>query len=116
MNKSMRWLALVAVTASTLGMAGCSSKITEEQLAQMKNLRQQESTLQSQIRQRTDAKTQVGNEVSRLRAELDQCSRDRDFVQSKMAQWPNVWPDWQYTPEAGSGAGTTREINVNRNN
>lgn len=114
MNKSMRWLALVAVTASTLGMAGCSSKITDEQLAQLKDLRQQETTLQSQIRQRNDAKSQLTNEVSRLRADLNQCAQDKSFVQSKLTQWPNVWPDWQYTPEAESGAAQPR-VNMNRN-
>jgi len=115
MNKSMRWLALVAVTAGTLGMAGCSSKITDEQLAQLKDLRQQETTLQSQIKQRNDVKSQLTNEVSRLQADLNQCGQDKAFVQGKLSQWPNVWPDWQYTPDASSGSATQRDVNLNRN-
>lgn len=116
MNKSMRWLALVAVMAGSIGMAGCSSKITDEQLAQLKDLRQQEATLQSQVRQRNDAKSQLTNEVSRLQADLNQCGQDKSFVQGKLAQWPNVWPDWQYTPEAAPSGSNQRDVNLNRNN
>jgi len=93
----MRFIALGGLIAS-VALAGCSSKITDEQLARLRQLRQQESTLQQQIRTKRDEKSRLQGEINRLRSDLDQCSKDRAFVQAKLAQWPDVWPDWKYAP------------------
>ncbi len=108
MRQPMRFVTLAVIAASVAVMAGCSSKITEEQLAQMRQLRQQESTLQSQLRSKRDEKTRLSGEVNRLRADLDQCGKDKAFVQGKLAQWPDVWPDWKYVPEGGGTDATPR--------
>jgi len=103
----MRILALAGLIA-TVALAGCSSKITDEQLARLRQLRQQENTLQQQIRQKRDEKSRLQGEINRLRADLDQCSKDRAFVQGKLAQWPDVWPDWKYVPETTPTTSTPR--------
>lgn len=97
MKGSMRFVAMIGVIAG-VALAGCSSKITDEQLARIRQLRQEESTLRQQIKSKQDEKSRLQGEINRLRADLDQCSKDRAFVQSKLAQWPDVWPDWKYVP------------------
>lgn len=104
MKQALRYGALVLAVASMATLASCSSKITEEQLAKMRELRQREQTLMQQIRAKKDEKSRLQSEVNARRAELDKCSKDRAFVQSKLAQWPNVWPDWTDTPETPVGS------------
>ncbi|MEP7219688.1 MAG: hypothetical protein ABI876_12270 [Bacteroidota bacterium] len=95
MKISLRYGALVAAVAGMVALAGCTAKVTEEQLARLRELRQKEQTLMGQIRSKKDERSRVQGEMASRQAELDRCSKDREFVQSKLAQWPNVWPDWQ---------------------
>jgi outer membrane murein-binding lipoprotein Lpp len=90
-------LMLAVVCASSL--TSCTSKITEEQLAMLKDLRTQETTLNQQIRQKEGERDRLQGEINARKAELDRCNSNKQFVQGKLAQWPNVWPDWQYVPE-----------------
>lgn len=100
MKQSLRYGALVVAVACMASIVGCSSKITDEQLAKMKELRAKEQTLTQQIRSKRDEKSRLQSELSARKAELDKCAKDRAFVQSKLAQWPDVWPDWKDTPPA----------------
>lgn len=97
MNGSMRFAAIIGLIAG-VALAGCSSKITDEQLARLRQLRQDESSLRTQITAKKDEKNRLQGEINRLRADLDACAKDRQFVQGKLAQWPDVWPDWKYVP------------------
>ena len=99
MKRSIQLSLLVLATASATLLTSCTSKITEEQLATLRDLRQQEQTLNQQIRQKEGERDRIQGEVNSRRAELDRCNTNKQFVQGKLAQWPNVWPDWQYTPE-----------------
>jgi predicted phage gp36 major capsid-like protein len=107
MKQSLRYGALVVAVASMATLASCSSKITEEQLARLRELRQKEQTLAQQIRAKRDERSRLQSEVNARRAELDRCAKDKAFVQSKLAQWPDVWPDWKDTPAPSSGSGST---------
>jgi septal ring factor EnvC (AmiA/AmiB activator) len=98
MKQSLRYGALVVAVMSLATLASCSSKITEEQLARLRDLRSKESTLAQQIRAKKDERSRLQSEVNARRAELDRCAKDKAFVQSKLAQWPDVWPDWKDTP------------------
>jgi uncharacterized protein (DUF3084 family) len=107
MKLSLRYGALVVAVASMATLASCSSKITEEQLAKLRDLRQKEQTLTQQIRAKKDERSRLQSEVNARRAELDKCAKDKAFVQSKLAQWPDVWPDWKDTPTPPTGTGST---------
>lgn len=96
--KRIHQLSLVAVATAGLAMAGCASKITQEQLAELQSLRQQESTLRQQISAKEQEKSRLLTEVNTRRGELDRCTKDRQFVEGKLAVWPDVWPDWKDTP------------------
>jgi chromosome segregation ATPase len=77
-------------------MTSCTSKISEEQMKQLQDLRRQEASLQEQIGRTRSDNTRLESEVRSRRAEVDLCNQEKQFVQSKLAQWPNIWPD--YTP------------------
>lgn len=96
--KSTHQLSLFAVAAASMVMVGCASKITQEQLTELQNLRQQETTLRQQITAKEAEKSRLQGEVTARRSDLDRCSRDRQFVEGKLATWPDVWVDWKDTP------------------
>jgi uncharacterized protein (DUF3084 family) len=103
MKRSIQLGALTLVVLGATTLASCSSKITEEQLAELQRLRDQERTMTQQIRSSEQDKNRLQSELSAQRAELDRCTQNKQFVQGKLTQWPNVWPDWQYTePSAPS--------------
>jgi outer membrane murein-binding lipoprotein Lpp len=83
---------LALALAGSSFLAGCSSKITKEQLDEMRRLRAQEQTLKNEISAKTSERDRLQREVDARRREVDNCNSRRQFVQSKLAQWPNVWP------------------------
>ena len=90
-------------------MAGCSSKITQEQLTQLTTLRQQETSLKSQQASLQTRQAEVQRELSARRADLDRCNENMRIVNQRLApgQWPNIWPDWPDTA-VSSQSGTRR--------
>ncbi len=106
MNRTLKVGALVLAVAGMSVITGCSSKITEEQLAELKRLRDQERTLTQQISAKEGEKGTLQSEVNARRADLDRCNTNKQFVQGKLAQWPNVWPDWTYTEIDTVGQGS----------
>ncbi len=77
-------------------ITSCTPKVTEEQLAQLAELRKKERTLTEEISNKRTEMQKVENELKARNAELNDCSKEKEFIKSKLAQWPNVWPD--YTP------------------
>lgn len=91
-------LSLFAVVAASMTMVGCSSKITDEQKAELLNLKQQENTLRQQVSAKEQEKARLQSEVKARKTELDQCNTNRQFIEGKLAVWPDVWPDWKDAP------------------
>ena len=81
----------LALVGSTF-LASCSSKITKEQLDEMRRLRAQEQTLKNEISAKTSDRDRLQREADARQREIDNCNSRKQFVQSKLAQWPNVWP------------------------
>lgn len=84
------------VLMASFVMTSCTPKVTEEQLAQLSELRKKERSLTEEIASRRADIQKVDNELKARNAELNDCSKEKDFIKSKLSQWPNVWPD--YTP------------------
>lgn len=100
----MRFKGLVAslgvgaiMFASSASFMSCTSMITEEQLAQLQELRKQEKSLKQEINTTKGDITNIEGEIRSRQSELDDCTKKADFIKTKLGQWPNVWPD--YTPE-----------------
>lgn len=82
----------ILVVAASIVFSSCSNKITEEQLSQLKELRQKERSLTEAIQKKKDEKSRLEKEVNARKAELKDCNEKTKFVEGKLQQWPNVWP------------------------
>lgn len=96
----MKFKKMVSVVGITMSLmlsssllTDCTSKITEEQLMQLQDLRKRESQLNQEISTKSAEISKVEKELNARKSELDNCQKDREFVKQKLAQWPNVWPD-----------------------
>jgi uncharacterized protein (DUF3084 family) len=81
--------------AFVLFLGSCSNKITEEQLAQLKELRKESRSLSEQIDKRKGEKSKLESELKARQAELKKCQDQVDFIKQKLALWPDIWPDWK---------------------
>lgn len=82
-----------AITLSSSFLTNCTAMITEEQLAQLQELRKKENQLNQEISTKQGEISKVEKELNARKAELDNCKKDREFVKQKLEKWPNVWPD-----------------------
>lgn len=82
------------IIAGSLLVSSCTSKITEEQLMQLRELRKQEKNLTEMIQKKKDEKSKIEKELAARKAELDKCKETKAFVQDKLSKWPDIWPDW----------------------
>ena len=96
--KGLHQLSLLVIATASLTVGGCASKITQEQLTELQNLKQQESTLRTQVSSKEQEKNRLQAEVTARRTELNQCNTNRQFIEGKLATWPDVWPDWKDAP------------------
>jgi septal ring factor EnvC (AmiA/AmiB activator) len=83
------------VLAAGLFLSSCSSKITDEQLAQLDGLRRDEAKLNEQISKVKNEKSRLEAELNARKSELKQCEDQVNYIKAKLATWPDVWPDWK---------------------
>lgn len=92
-NRLFNGLGLATVVvAGAFFLSSCSNKITDEQLQKLKELRMQEKNLSESVQLKKDEKSRLERELNARKAELKKCNDEKAFVQSKLANWPNVWP------------------------
>lgn len=93
MRLSVRALCIGGVVLASV-LAGCSNKITEEQLAMLRELKKREQTLNDDIRKKEQEVSRVQSEVAARKADMKKCDDKKAFVQDKFSRWPNIWPDY----------------------
>ncbi len=84
----------VILFAGGLSLTSCSNAITEEQLAEISDLRRDQRSLTQKIETRQGELNEIERELKAQQSKLDDCEKRQKFVKEKLAQWPNVWPDW----------------------
>ncbi len=84
----------MAFLAGSMFVSSCSNKITEEQLAKLKDMRHQEKINLDAIAKKKAENSALEKEIKARKQELNDCSKTSDFIKQKLAQWPNVWPDY----------------------
>jgi peptidoglycan hydrolase CwlO-like protein len=81
------------ILIGSLFLTGCPSKITQEQMATLQEQRMKERSLNQEIQNKTSEINKLTNELQSRQGQLDECNKNKDFVQQKLRQWPNVWPE-----------------------
>ncbi len=97
--KFQRVISGIALPSFIVGLAiivsSCRPMVTQDQLKELKELRQQERSLTEQINtQKSDIK-KINNEIGARKSELKKCNDQSEFVKQKLSLWPNSWPDWK---------------------
>lgn len=93
------------ILSSSLLLTDCTPKITEEQKAQLQELRREETSLKNQISDVNAEVVKLQKELRARNAELKKCNDDKSFVEGKLKEWPNVWPDYNPNEENAEGEG-----------
>lgn len=90
MNKITNKL-LVLVFALSAFLTSCASKVTQEQLNELKRLADEKQVLEHQIRAREDEVARLETEMKSRKASADSCDTKKKTVSARLAKWPNVW-------------------------
>ena len=75
------------ITAGVLGYAGCSG-VSDEQRAQLESLRQEVSTLDSDLNSLRIDKTRLEREIGEKNAKLEQCAKDKEETRNNLEKLP----------------------------
>lgn len=94
-DKIIRIGAIALVPFAIISLSSCTSKITEEQMMQLQELRKQERSLQDAVSNKRSELNRLKDEINMRKSELRNCESDRDLVKQRLSQWPNIWPDYQ---------------------
>jgi septal ring factor EnvC (AmiA/AmiB activator) len=92
--KTTRLLRFASAIACVAVLTACTPKLTQEQYNQLMTMKREEG-------QKREAIAKVEQDIARLEPELKarqadvkECEDRKAGVQSRLATWPNVWPDW----------------------
>jgi peptidoglycan hydrolase CwlO-like protein len=81
------------VIALGIGFTNCTPMVTPEQLAKLQELRKREVVLNEDISKANSNISKIQNELNQRMAEVKKCNDEKDYLNKKLANWPNVWPD-----------------------
>lgn len=96
-KKNLTRLGIITISLITIvTLSSCSFKITDEQLAQLQELRRQERSLQDGIANKKAELGRIKDEINMRNTELKSCQSELDLIKQRLSKWPDVWPD--YTP------------------
>jgi septal ring factor EnvC (AmiA/AmiB activator) len=82
------------IFGSTLFLTDCTSKITQEQLQELQELKRRESSLNDKIAEINAELAKLREQLKSIKNDLNKCNEDKAFVEEKLKNWPDVWPDW----------------------
>lgn len=88
MTKTKGLMTALIVSASIVGLAGCSNKINDEQRAQLESLRQEVNVLNNDINSLRSEKTRFEREIGEKNAKLEQCAKDKEETRSNLEKLP----------------------------
>ncbi|HOV91555.1 MAG TPA: hypothetical protein PLC04_00525 [Candidatus Kapabacteria bacterium] len=96
LKKSLTKIAILIVLPMGLAtLSSCTSKITEEQMTQLQELRKQERSLQDGISNKQNELNRIRSEINSRKAELNNCQNELNTVKTRLSQWPDIWPDYK---------------------
>lgn len=84
-RNSRATLAIVFLAASSLFIAGCSSKPDAEEMKQLNDLKEEYAALQRDVASKEQAKANLQREISDTNAKLKKCNDDQVIVKQRLA-------------------------------
>jgi len=87
-------LAVIILCSAT----GCTPKINEEQLAKLRQLKEQSAKLEADIKKKESERASIERQLAARQNEVKQSEQKKEFIQQKLQTWPNSWPDWTPAP------------------
>jgi outer membrane murein-binding lipoprotein Lpp len=84
--KSSITLVVALLVASSLFIAGCSSKPDAEQLRQLNTLKDEYAALQRDVAAKEQTKAGLEREIAEKNAKLKKCNDDQQIVKQRLAK------------------------------
>ncbi|GAB1429194.1 hypothetical protein MASR2M18_00240 [Ignavibacteria bacterium] len=76
---------------------GCTPKITDEQLAKLRELKTESARLTTEIQKKENEKSRLERELASRRSETKDCNDKRAFLVEKLNN-PTPWPNYPPPP------------------
>lgn len=73
----------------TLGLVGCSSGPTDEQLAQLDALKKEVTSLENEAKNLKDERAKLEREIAEKNRKLEECAKMKQETQSNLEKLPN---------------------------
>jgi peptidoglycan hydrolase CwlO-like protein len=103
---SIRLMIIAGSFAVLTVLSGCgAAKITDEQKAQLSDLRRQQASLTEKIKVKQGEVSRLETEIADRERVVAKTNEDKALLESRLAKWPNAWPD--YTEPAVDSTKTT---------
>lgn len=93
MNKTHFFIASGFVVATLLTSCG-AAKITDEQKAQIAELRRQQASLGEKIKIRQTEIARLETEIADRERAVTKCNEEKLALEQRLAKYPNAWPDY----------------------
>lgn len=84
MKRGITLLAGTLVVSAGMLFSGCSSSPSDEELATLKNLEDQVTSLDSQVKDATAANASLQKQIADKNGKIQQCQSDQDAVKKAM--------------------------------
>ncbi len=89
LKKALKYSALTVVLAlSTAMMSGCGG-VSEAQLAELANLKQEVNSLQSEANSLKDERAKLEKEIAAKNAKLQECAKDKAEAKANLNKIPD---------------------------
>ena len=86
MLKFIKPLIVAMAVSGAMMLASCSSSPSEEQMKQLNNLKQEVSSLEKQVADKTREKADLEKQIAEKNGKLQQCQSDQDAVKKGSGQ------------------------------
>ena len=84
-NQGLATLAVIFLFASSLFVAGCSSKPDAEQMKQLNDLKEEYASLQKDVASKEQEKANLQREIADKNAKLKKCNDDQQIVKQRLS-------------------------------
>ncbi len=78
---------VVGMFTASLTLTGCSSRVSEEEMKQLNDLKAEVVSLNKEVGQKERDKAALEREVAEKDGKLQQCAKDKELVQSRLQNW-----------------------------